>query len=255
MLSNADIKLINSLEQKKYRKIHNLFIIEGKRLVRDAIIYNSKIKQLFLTDSFINEHENSDLIKIISERNITSETIPDSKMKSISETVSPSGVFALCEIPSQKKFVQDKNENYLFLDDIRDPGNMGTLLRSSNWFGIKNIVLSKNCIDPFNPKVIRSAMGAHFNLNIYNRQSLNDFVNHTKLGAFQEGEDIYQLYGKSLEPWVLVIGSEAHGISTENSKIITKKITIPKIGNGESLNAAMAGSILLYHLTAPLLSD
>lgn len=255
MLSKANIKLINSLEKKKYRKIHNLFIIEGERLVHEAVIYNFKIKQLFLTGSFLNNQGNSDTINLISKNNITSEIIPDSKMKSISETVTPSGIFALCEIPLQNEFTEDSTDNYLFLDDIQDPGNMGTLLRSASWFGIKNVALSGNCIDIYNPKVVRSGMGAHFNLNIYTEQSLNNFSEHTKLGAFQEGKDIYQINGKSLEPWVLVIGSEAHGISAENSKIIDKKITIPKIGNGESLNAAIAGSLLLYHLTAPLLSD
>lgn len=255
MLSKADIKLINSLEKKKYRNEHNLFIFEGKRLVHDAIIYNAQIKQLFLTDSFVDKEENSSIIKLISEHHIISETIPESIMKLISDTVTPSGIFALCEIPKPKRLKENNTDNNLFLENIQDPGNMGTLLRSASWFGIKNVALSKNCIDIYNPKVIRSGMGAHFHLNIYYDQVLNNFVNHTKLGAFQDGKNIYQIKGKNYDPWVLVIGSEAHGISIENSKIIDKKITIPKIGNGESLNAAMAGSILLYHLTAPLLSD
>lgn len=255
MLSKSDVKLINSLEKKKYRKEHNLYIIEGERLVHDAIVYNAEIKQLYLTDSFLSKQENTNIIKLISEHNLASEIIPDSKMKSISETVTPSGIFALCKISLQSEFTDDNTDNYLFLDDIQDPGNMGTLLRSASWFGIKKVALSENCIDIYNPKVVRSGMGAHFNLNIYNNQFLNNFANHTKLGAFQDGEDIYQINGKNLEPWILVIGSEAHGISSKNNKIIDKKIAIPKIGNGESLNAAMAGSILLYHLTVPLLSD
>lgn len=255
MLSKADIKLINSLKHKKYRQMHNLFIAEGVRLVHDALKQNALLKQLFLTESFSNNPDNKAIIDLIAKRNITSEILTDKQFKSISETVTPAGLFAICEMPRAINFKPDSRKNYLYLDTIQEPGNLGTLLRSANWFGVNDIILSKNCIDVYNPKVVRSAMGAHFQLNTYNDIDLKVFSNHTKLGAFMQGDRINNIDGKTLVPWVLIIGNEAHGISDKNQNLIDKKLSIPKIGGGESLNAATAGSILLYQLTASLLSD
>ena len=255
MLSKADVKLIRSLDKKKNRRINQLYVIEGKRLVHDAVIYNCKIDRILLTDVFLSKLENEDILNQISKHTIKSETISEKEMLSVSSTVTPSGILALCYLPKQKQFDVDNSYNWLYLDTIQDPGNLGTLLRSTTWFGINNIALSENCIDVYNPKVLRSGMGAHFNLNIHENIGLESFENHVKIGAFQEGDSIHKINSKNLEPWVLIIGNEARGIRDEIGRIVNTKITIPKIGNGESLNAAIAGSILLYHLTAPLLSD
>jgi TrmH family RNA methyltransferase len=255
MLSKSDIKLIKSLKHKKYRQLHKLFIAEGERLVSEALSANALINQILLTDSFIANENNQNIISLITKNNVPSEVIAEHQFKSISETVTPSGVLALCKMPKKIYFNKNNDDNLLYLDTIQDPGNLGTLLRSANWFGITNVALSNNCIDAYNPKVVRAAMGAHFHLNIYNNINLNNFDKHTKLGALMQGESTHYLKDKIFEPWVLVIGNEAHGISSENHNLLDKKLYIPKIGKGESLNAAMAGSILLYYLTAPLLSD
>jgi len=255
MLSNADIKLIQSLKKKKYRKIKGLFVIEGVRLVHDAVLSNCVIKSVYVTDVFLNKKDYENLIQMISKNSFPFNTITAKEMISIANTITPSGILALCKIPAQNDFNEQNTDNWLYLDEIKDPGNLGTLLRSAAWFGIKNVALSNNCIDVYNPKVLRGGMGAHFLLNIYENIPLESFNNHLKIGAFQDGKSFYQIDTISIEPWALVIGSEAHGISKNNINIIDEKITIPQIGSGESLNAAVAGSILLYHLTAPLLSD
>jgi len=249
MLSNSDHKLITSLAKKKYRKLHQLFTIEGERLILEAVQSKVLIKQIYITDEFIEKPQHNSLMDLIAENAIVTNAISEGEMKSICDTITPSGILAICEIPKPNDMDIGNSNNWLYLDEIQNPGNLGTLLRSANWFGIKNVALSENCIDIYNPKVVRGGMGAHFNLNIYEDVTLQIFENHTILGAFQNGENIYKLEINQVSPWVLVIGNEAHGISPDNMNHINLKVTIPKIGSGESLNAAVAGSILLYQLT------
>ncbi len=249
MLSISDNKLIKSLEKKKYRKLHQLFTIEGERLILEAGQSKVLIKQVYITDEFIVKPQHNSLMDLIAENAIVTNAISEREMKSICDTISPSGILAICEIPKPNDMDISNSDNWLYLDEIQNPGNLGTLLRSANWFGIKNVALSKSCIDVYNPKVLRGGMGAHFNLNIYEDVTLQIFENHTILGAFQNGENIYKLEINQVSPWVLVIGNEAHGISPDNINHISLRVTIPKIGSGESLNAAVAGSILLYQLT------
>ncbi|NHZ86037.1 MAG: hypothetical protein GWP19_09165 [Planctomycetia bacterium] len=253
ILSKSEIKLIKSLSFKKYRKLHKLFIIEGERLVSEAIQSKTIIKQVYVTAEFTAKPQHDSLMELIAEGTITTNSISVKEMNKICDTVSPSGILALCKLYDSLNIDIGKSENWLYLDEIQDPGNLGTLLRSANWFGIKNVALSKNCIDVYNPKVLRGAMGAHFRLSIYENILLTIFKDsqHTILGAFQKGDSIHDLDIEKVAPWILVIGNEAHGINT-NIDHINVKVTIPKIGSGESLNAAVAGSILLYHLTQPV---
>ena len=254
MLSISDNKLIKSLEKKKYRKLNQLFTIEGNRLVSEVVQSNIVTKQIYITDEFISKSQNNSLMDLIAENGIITNSISEREMNSICNTVSPSGILALCKLPDMSEIDVNKTENWLFLDEIRDPGNLGTLLRSADWFGVKNIALSKNCANVFNTKVLRGGMGSQFRLNLFENVSLKNFneSSHTIIGTFQKGESIYHVDTKTLIPWILVIGNEAHGITTNNIDNINLKVTIPKIGSGESLNAAIAGSILLAHLTKPL---
>ncbi len=251
MLSKSHIKLIRSLSTKKYRKLNNLFIVEGERLVSEAIQSNVVIKELFLTNNFLAQPQHNELIEEITEKSVVSNIVDEKEMKIISDTISPSGILALCEIPTFSDFNINNTENWLYLDEIQNPGNLGTLLRSAAWFGVRNVALSENCIDIYNPKVLRGGMGAHFSLSIHENIALNDFKNtqHNIIGAFQDGKNILEIDKTSLKPWVLIIGNEAHGINRTNFDKITYKVTIHKVGSGESLNAAVAGSILLSQLT------
>lgn len=254
MLIKSEIKLINSLGIKKYRNLNRLYVIEGERLVSEAVQSNVIINKLYITDSFIEKPHHNDLMDKIAEHSIITNIVTEKEMISICDTVSPSGILALCDKQESGSIDFNKSENWLFLDEIQDPGNLGTLLRSADWFGIKNVALSENCIDIYNPKVLRGGMGAHFRLSINEGVALNYFntIPHKILGAAQSGETIYNIDIKTLSPWVLVIGNEAHGINKKYNDQINVKVTIPIIGSGESLNAAVAGSILLYHLTKPV---
>lgn len=251
MLSKSDIKLIKSLEKKKYRKLNQLFTVEGNRLVCEAVQSKIEIKQIYLTDEFIAKPHHNSLMDLIAENATITNIISDKEMSSISDTITPSGILALCQMPNVSKIDVSKSENWLYLDEIQNPGNLGTLLRSADWFGVNNIALSENCVDAFNNKVLRGGMGSQFRLNIFEDVSLNIFneSSHTIIGAFQSEKNIHHIDTKTIIPWVLVIGNEAHGITTGKIDNINLKVTIPKIGAGESLNAAVAGSILLYQLT------
>ena len=251
MLSKSEIKLIKSLSFKKYRKILKSFIIEGERLVSEAVQSKIIITQVYITDQFIAKSQHDSLMDLIAENAIITTAINEKEMNSICDTVSPSGILAICEMSNPDDIDISNSGNWLYLDEMQDPSNLGTLLRSADWFGIKNVALSENCIDIYNPKVLRGGMGAHFKLFIQENILLNTFTKskHTIIGTFQKGDSIHDVDIKKLKHWVLVIGNEAHGINKNNIDQINLKVTIPKIGSGESLNAAVAGSILLDHLT------
>ncbi len=221
MLSKSDIKLIKSLAFKKYRKIHKSFIIEGKRLVSEAIQSNTIIKQVYITDEFVSKRQHNSLMDLIAENGIITTAINEKEMSSICDTITPSGILALCQLPDISEIDVNNSENWLYLDEIQDPGNLGTLLRTADWFGVTNIALSENCVDAFNTKVLRGGMGSQFRLNLFENVSLASFNKsvHTIIGAFQKGESIHHVDTKTVMPWVLVIGNEAHGITKNNIEV------------------------------------
>ena len=141
--------------------------------------------------------------------------------------------------------------NWLYLDQIRDPGNLGTILRASAWFGITNVALSPGCTDPYCPKTVRAGVGSHFYLSIIRDMNLIEYKNKnfTIIGADQNGTPYSENMINRKTPWVLVLGSESHGISPKNHSLLTHAVSIPRLGIGESLNMAIAGSIVLHQLT------
>ena len=240
------IKELKLLKQSKYRKIKNQFIAEGKRLVDEAINYSSTVDLLFCTQTFYNKNANNwqGFLKV---DNSVIKVITDSQFKKISSTSTPSGIAALCNIP-KSPYIDYKVREWIYLDKIRDPGNLGTILRSALWFGFKNIILSSKSVDPYNPKAIRSGMGSHFGLNLYQNIRLNDFIKtHLIISGSTYGEDISVF--KLPKSYVLVLGNEAHGISKNVEPLIQKSISIKRLGEGESLNLSSAASILMYSFT------
>jgi len=144
------------------------------------------------------------------------------------------------------------NKLSLMLDDIQDPGNMGTLIRIADWFGIENIICSKNCVDCYNPKVVQATMGSLARVNIYYTSLLDFLSENEKISVYAaalDGVPITKL--KSISEGIIIIGNESKGISEELLSIATNKITIPKYGNAESLNAAVAAGIILSQLKPP----
>ena len=229
-LSKNKIKWIRSLRLKKNRKTENLFIVEGEKMVMEII---SNSPEIVLNVVTTGQHVNFD-----GDIYQTS----DKEMSQISELQTPNKLLAVVQIP---EFISESAHFVLALDGIQDPGNMGTILRTADWFGIKEIVCSKSTVDIFNPKVVQSSMGSIFRISV-KYVDLEQYLKETDLpiyGALLEGDNIYeQALNKK---GVLVMGNEGNGISKEIQTLINHPIHIPKIGSSESLNVAIATGIIL----------
>ena len=248
MISKTDIKKLSKLSTKKGRNKYNLYLIEGLRIIRSALRAQAPINRIFVTARF---EESVDYQSISNRFNkmLKPEIIDEKTMKQITQTVTPSEILAVCSLPKITELPSTIESNWLYLDKIADPGNLGTLLRSAAWFGTTQVALSPHCADPFNPKVMRGGMGAHFSLQMVTNCNLRQFKSsdHLIIGADHRGMTIID-FNHNAKDWVLVIGSEAHGISKENINHIEYSLSIPANGSGNSLNAAVAGSIMLYCL-------
>ena len=239
------IKILQSLRLAKYRKLHNKFLVEGKRMVKTAFQYNQTLSNVYCTKKFFIKNRDWIVIKKIDDSFI--DIISENDFKKISNTVTPSGICAICSIPKTEE-IDTKNNKWIYLDNINNPGNLGTILRSASWFGLKHIAISPNSVDIYNPKVIRSAMGSQFHLKIYQNIELDEFKKtHTILSSSINGENIEKL--KFPKKFVLVFSNEAHGLSSKRKKLINYHISIKKLGNGESLNVSTAASVVLYIAT------
>ena len=251
MISKDKIKYFNSLKNKKNRLNEKKIVVEGERLIFELLQANIKLDYLLVSNNNSLSENGNNIIKEAQKNNTPINKLDHHIIKKLSQTKNNQSFIAICDLPSYKKI--NYNQNILALDHISDPGNMGTLLRTAEWFGIQNIILSENCVDIFNAKVIRSAMGAHFYLDSISHCNLsNELINlknnnYSILGADLNGHHISKL--KIKKNWVLIVGNEANGLSNKILNQITDLITIPKRGNIESLNAAVAGSILLNTLT------
>ena len=247
MISNKKIKKLSILSTKKGRKEERKFLIEGYRIIRSGLQNNVNIDNIYISNRFKASEDFKNLDGLISE-NIDVVVLDEKIINKICQTVNPAGIVATCLLPDDCQITKLLTDNWIYLDKISDPGNIGTLLRTAAWFGINNIALSSKCADAFNPKVVRGAMGAHFSLNIIGDMDLFEFKKNQYciIGADQKGSPMYDfIYSKK---WVLVIGNEGHGISENSKKYIQHFLSIPSSGSGDSLNAAVAGSILIHHL-------
>ena len=236
------LKQVRSLHQRKYRSLSNQFIIEGSRSIASAIDAKAKIDSIFYTLDF--SKKNPTIIESVN--NIPSKIVSSKEIDKLSPSITPSGILAVCKIPKYQSF--NKSKNIIFLDSVSDPGNFGTILRTAVWFGVDQIGYSSGSIDPYNPKVVRSAMGAHFNISWLGELSLDQIKGYKILGADHRGKSIESINHDN-EKWVLVMGSEPHGFSKSTPSYLEELVAIPKIGKGESLNIGVSMGILLYKLT------
>ena len=255
MISTTQIKFLKSLHKKKYRRIENKFLLEGYRIIDQALILNNNIEKIFITKKGGNSLLGREIITKITNKNINYEIVSDKIIHQISDSLNHQGIIALSKIPIYKKN-KHLPEKSIYLDKISDPGNMGTILRTAAWFGIKSIFYSIDSVDPFNSKVVRSAMGAHFNF-IHLEPISNEqiFPNLKKnkieiIGADIKGENILSINLSNYKKWCLVLGSESHGIDESTKSHLTKIVCIPGYSNIESLNVSVANGILLYNLLA-----
>ena len=235
MLSKNQIKLITSLQQKKYRKQQQLFFAEGIKVIQELLNSNFELEHLFVTDV---------VFPTVPKNKIS--IITDAELKKISALTTANNCLALFKIPAEAP-IREKGL-IVALDDIRDPGNLGTILRLCDWFGITQVVCSLETVDIYNPKVVQATMGSITRVNVV-YTDLVDFIKGTKLpvfGTFMDGANIYK--SKLPNEGVIVMGNEANGISSEIEKLTTNRITIPRFGDlqqTESLNVATATAIIL----------
>ncbi|MDG1348429.1 MAG: RNA methyltransferase [Flavobacteriales bacterium] len=234
MITKNQIKYIRGLALKKNRVKEQCFVVEGEKSVAELLRSSFQIIDLFATKQWIaeNNYDNANEVSV-------------TELARISNLKSANNVLAVVKFNEE---IKEKISGVtLVLDDINDPGNLGTIIRVCDWFGVEQIVCSKNTVDFYNPKVVQSTMGSLFRVSVL-YTDLNKYLAKTTTpiyGAFMDGENIKS--SNTNENIHLVMGNEANGISKEVEKYISKKVAIKNIGgNTESLNVAMATAILLY---------
>jgi TrmH family RNA methyltransferase len=235
MVSKNQIKLITSLQQKKYRIINKLFFAEGVKVIQELVESNFELVHLYTTQ---NDFEEVAIDK--------KTQIHENDLKKISALATPNSCLAVFKMPLEKEILV--GGLIVALDSVRDPGNLGTILRLCDWFGIKQLLCSKETVDIYNPKVVQATMGSIARVNV-NYIDLNDFVAQTQLpvfGTFMDSSNVY----KTVLPQegIIIMGNEANGISAGLEKLIKNRLTIPRFGElqqTESLNVATATAIIL----------
>ena len=236
MFSKSQIKFINSLSQKKYRRKHGLFSVEGKKLITELLESKLNLHSLYTTEDIFDAEAD----KIVE--------ISEVELKKISNLATPQVALALFEIPETQE--PEIEGLMLALDEVQDPGNLGTIIRMCDWFGIRNLICSEGTVDCYNAKVVQATMGSIARVNIH-YTSLPEFLKNAPIGtniygAFLEGENVYTQNLAS--EGILVMGNEANGITPAVASLISQKLLIPQFGEKqetESLNVATATAVLL----------
>ncbi len=237
MVSKNQLKLIKNLHQKKYRNQYQLFFVEGIKTVNELLKSDFEVDGLYVVGDSAAQFS-SLATTIISEKDL----------KKISALRSPSGVLGVFKMPKPKKVLAQ--DWIVALDEVRDPGNLGTVIRLCDWFGIEHLICSKGTVDCYNPKVLQATMGSIARVNIV-YEDLGTLIEGTELpvfGAFMDGANVH--HEKLPEAGILLMGNEANGISDAVAQNIQKKIGIPQFGDpsAESLNIATATAILLNEI-------
>lgn len=254
---NEIIKNIRKLKEKKYRDAENVFVIEGIKLIKEAIAENAHIKQIVMCEDYTDNTElDKDTLFEIAKYNLI--YVTRNIINLITDVKTPQGIIAVIEKNNNMKQIDYSQDIILALDGVQDPGNLGTILRTADSANLKQIILSKTCADSYNPKVVRSTMGAIFRINIIEVEDLKDTLKEIQKNNFKvmvtaldTEKSVYDVdYNKK----VIVIGNEANGVSKEIQELADEKVIIPMLGKTESLNASVAAGIMIYEYVRRKLS-
>jgi TrmH family RNA methyltransferase len=259
MLSHNQTKFINSLKIKKFRQIHQAFIVEGEKGVDELLKSSLQTQQIFATPAWFANNTS-----LLSGKNISLQEITTVELKKVTDLVTPNQVLAIAVIPVTTLPGPSKlTAMTLALDGIRDPGNMGTMIRTADWFGISNIICSSDCVDIYNPKVVQATMGSFSRVNVFYTDLLNYFRELPSeipvFGALLKGPDITEK--KFTSQGIILIGSESHGISESLIPYINEPLHIPRfsksetLNSAESLNASIANGIICYEICKQLFKN
>jgi TrmH family RNA methyltransferase len=238
MVTKSELKYIQSLSDKKVRLETGCFIAEGVKMVGEMIAAGYPLKAVYALDSWESPDPSIEVTRI--------EAFELEKMSMLQ---TPNQVLAVAMMPHKKEVLNLEGPLTIVLDGIQDPGNMGTIIRTADWFGITQIVASEDTVDVYNPKVIGATMGSFMRVSV-TYKNLAEWIPAIKLpvyGALLEGENVFTI--KTPQKGLLVIGSEGKGIRENILEFITHPVTIPKIGDAESLNAGIAAGIIVAQLT------
>ena len=244
MLSKSQINLLKSLQHKKFRREHDLFIVEGHKSIAEFIDSAYQIEAIYHTTTF-----DSKVLKLSQKINFCEISVTE--LEKISSLKTPQEVLALIKTPNWPALQHEqlKGKFSLVLDGIQDPGNMGTIIRIADWFGIGNIICSDDTVDAYNPKVVQACMGSLARVKVH-YTALADFLTKMTLpvfGALLDGENIYDTnFGQE---GLVIMGNEGNGLRPEITKLVSKAITIPRIGKAESLNVAIATALFCSEIT------
>lgn len=251
MISKNELKFYSSLLIKKYRQQENKFIAEGIKSVLDGLNSSYKIDTVFATSLFI--EQNQDIISLINKKSVNLVTLKSNDFEKISDTKSPQGIAAVFNKRYPKKTLSELKDRFIVLiDNVSDPGNLGTILRTCDWFGINNVLISSNSVDYLNPKVVRSAMGSIFHLNIYDEITEQEILGlksdgYKLITSDLKGEDVFSF--NFCDKQILSFSNESSGPSDKIKMLADSSITIPGRGKAESLNVSSAAAIILANCT------
>ena len=243
MISKRNSKFINSLHIKKYRNQHQAFSVEGEKNICEVLNSDFTIQQLFLT-----EEAHRQVKSLVEAKRIEVEICTIVELEKVSFFQSNNFGVAVVDQPKQEKLVLVKGRQYLALENVKDPGNLGTILRGADWYGVTDVICSEHCVDVYNPKVIASTMGSFIRIRVH-YVDLEEFLSKFNLpiyGAVLGGNIIHKM-GK-LTPGILIMGNESKGMSEQLKRKCDKLLMIPSFGGAESLNVAMATTVLLDNL-------
>jgi RNA methyltransferase, TrmH family len=235
MLSKAKIRFIKSLQVKKYRKQEQCFVVEGAKSVQELVHSDFDVVMVLGTSEFLKNLELTKGAEVFE--------VGGKELELLGEFQSNEAGLAVARMKPNLPLAVKENEYGLVLDDIRDPGNLGTIIRTADWYGIHKIIASEETADQYNPKVISATMGSFTRVEVYYVDLAHylEGQRHRVFGAYLDGVDVHHTdFGKS---GLIVIGNESRGISADIGRFVTDKITIPRYGKAESLNAAIATAI------------
>jgi TrmH family RNA methyltransferase len=243
MLSKSQISFVNALHQKKQRKEHGLFIVEGSKSIVEFTQSKYRIHTIFHTSGATPKLGNLS-------QDIKLQEITDSELKKISTLTTPHDALALIHILKRTDEGPEsfKGKFVIVLDGIQDPGNLGTIIRTADWFGFTEIICSLDTVEVYNPKVVQASMGSLSRINIY-YEDLENILSDSKMpvfGALLDGKSLYDV--KFGNEGYIILGNEGNGISEKAKKFIDTAVTIPRFGNAESLNVAVSAAILCSEL-------
>ena len=248
---NPQIKLVKSLQQKKYRNQHGLYMIEGVRNSEAALAGRAEIIKAFYSEALLDSERGTALLATVQEKEISTFLCEEKVMLHCSDAATSQGIILLAKIPEARPIQEMETAHLLVLDGIQDPGNLGTILRTAWAAGIRAVALLAGTVDPYSPKVVRSAMGALYHLDILIIADSAAFYQELRRKDYEiwttsVSQGIHYHEAKKGEKWALVIGGEANGVRAISLQYATHLVTIPMAEGAESLNAAVAAGILMF---------